>query len=379
MAARSSVDSKSGMVGAAKDSVVSLVSSLFDKPETSGQEDERRRPQLSAITSEDDANAVSTLPGGFTVVELRTERALFSEFEHWQHRDQVSQWARSRGNRFMSVRGPDERAVLMVELDPVGMIVERIRFLRSDADIFPFAPHLGRHLVGSGYDLGRYSGLLGLVRDRNKTSLFMDDVPDRLDLDSPTRIQMSGPFAMPKVIVSTSHFEAGDCRMTRCAVSISVEGNLGLSGCRNLDLPSHLHVGRDLYIQLSDAQKLPDRFHVGRDIDLAHTPVEAFPDHFFVGRHIRANHSAIKEIKGGFTTRGDLDLRRSSLEKLSWGLEVNGHLDVTGTSLIAIPGDAVIHGDLKIDEDVVLPSTVRIGGRLLYGRPYGFETATSRS
>lgn len=286
--------------------------------------------------------------------------------------------ARTHSSAVFTVRNADGSPCALIVAEGQPLEVTYVSHRSSPMGI-EFAEAIGKALVENGVSLGRAADRFNGIYDRGGEIHFIDGCPDRLELITDFSGNTGLHAELPKVLISQGDFFLMDSHIARNPVSANVKGTLGLAGNTGLILPSHLNVGVDLLVQMSDAERLPSRFSVGRDLNIAMTRVSEFPENFHVGRNIIANGSEIGSLRGGLSVKGDLDLRSCPIEEIPWGLAVTGTLNLAGTAVSKVSPDAVIGGNLMVEEGVVVPSTVRIGGRLMYARPYGYEAAPGRS
>lgn len=318
---------------------------------------------------------VADLPAGRSLHELGGENDLSIETSGWRlsPSDQASM-GRARGHRAFSVRSEKGESEFILVVDVISPSIIGAVAQIGTSPCIPSPGHVGRALLGKGVSLESSLYRFGAVRDKSGNIHFLDQCPDRLELGVDTYVHSSDPVLLPKVLVADGDFNLIDTTISRNAVSANVKGSLGLRNVTGLVVPSHLNVGVDLSLQMSDAERLPMRFSAGRDLDIGLTRITELPETFHVGRNIVANGSSISRLRGGLAVKGNLDLRDCPLSEIPWGLEVAGDLNLSGTKIKAIPGDAAIGGNLLIEEGVIVPSTVRLAGLLMYARPYGYET-----
>ncbi|MBY3432968.1 hypothetical protein HFN89_02090 [Rhizobium laguerreae] len=354
-----------------KEAVASIMGAFREKH---GIEGEERAPV--AMTGVKVASThIADLPSGYSLHELSGENGLFAETARWRlGTAEQSALARNKGQRSLSIRSAagNSKFILIVDstLQSVVAIVSDIGTVSS----IPNPCHVGRALLARGISVDQHIHRFAMIRDNEGRRHFIDACPDRVELGSDTYVHSTDPAVLPKVIVADGDFHIVDTQIARNTVSANVRGTLGLRNVRGLTVPSHLNVGVDLCLQMSDADRLPMRFSVGRDLDIGLTRITELPDTFHVGRNIIANGASISRLRGGLTVNGNFDLRNCPLSEVAWGLEVRGDLNLSGTNIKAVPGDCAIGGNLMVDEGVVVPSTVRLGGKLMYARPYGYET-----
>lgn len=323
---------------------------------------------------------ITDLPAGRSLHELVGDSDLSIEAAGWLLApSERAAMGRARGHRALSIRSENGASEFILIVDAVSPAVIGAVSQIGTSPCIPSPGHVARALLAAGISIDSHLYRFGAIRDKSGNIHFLDQCPDRLELDVDTYVHSSDPVLLPKVLVSDGDFSLIDTAISRNAVSANVKGSLGLRNVTGLVVPSHLNVGVDLSLQMSDAERLPMRFSVGRDLDIGRTRITELPETFHVGRNIVANGSSIARLRGGLAVKGNLDLRDCPLFEIPWGLEVAGDLNVTGTKIKAIPGDAAIGGNLLIEEGVVVPSTVRLAGLLMYARPYGYETVRRSS
>ncbi len=357
-----------------KEAVASIMGAFREKH---GPDVEGRASAFPSGKGDAKASAflVADLPGGRSLHELGGDNDLSIETSGW-HLAPYDQAAlgRARGHRAFSVRSDKGASEFILVVDAISPAIIGAVSQIGTSPCVPSPGHVGRALLGKGVSLDSSLYRFGAVRDKSGNIQFLDQCPDRLELGVDTYVHSSDPVLLPKVLVADGDFNLIDTAIARNAVSANVKGSLGLRNVTGLVVPSHLNVGVDLSLQMSDAEKLPMRFSVGRDLDIGLTQITELPETFHVGRNIVANGSSIARLRGGLAVKGNLDLRGCPLSEIPWGLEVTGDLNLAGTKIKAIPGDAAIGGNLLVEEGVVVPSTVRLAGLLMYARPYGYET-----
>jgi hypothetical protein len=321
------------------------------------------------------SNLIADLPSGHSLHELASESDLFTETARWRlGTTEQAALSRTKGHRALSIRSSAGISEFILFVDAMHPSVVAIVTQIGTVPSIPNPCHVGRALVAKGISIDRHLYRFAAVRDKEGKKHFIDACPDKVELGTDTYIHSSDPATLPKVIVADGDFHLIDTAISRNTVSANVRGSLGLRNVTGLTVPSHLNVGVDLCLQMSDADRLPMRFSVGRDLDIGLTRITELPDTFHVGRNIIANGASISRLRGGLTVNGNLDLRDCPLSEVAWGLEVRGDLNLSGTNIKAVPGDSAVGGNLMVEEGVVVPSTIRLGGRLMYARPYGYET-----
>jgi hypothetical protein len=354
-----------------KEAVASIMGAFRDRH---GAEDEEQAP-VTRIGVKVSSTHIADLPSGYSVHELSRESDLIAETARWRlGAAEQTALARAKGQRAWSVRSAAGISEFVVIVDPVTSSVAAVVTQRGTIFALPNPCHIGRALVAKGISIEQQLHRFAAVRDKEGRHHFIDACPDKVELGADTYIHSTDPAVLPKVIVADGDFHVIDTPIARNAVSANVRGSFGLRNVTGLTVPSHLNVGIDLCLQMSDADRLPMRFSVGRDLDIGLTRITEFPDTFHVGRNIIANGASISRLRGGLTVSGNLDLRDCPLNEVAWGLEVGGDLNLSGTNIKAVPGDCAVGGNLMVEEGVIVPSTVRLGGKLMYARPYGYET-----
>ncbi|MDW9481688.1 hypothetical protein GOB57_23865 [Sinorhizobium meliloti] len=353
-----------------KEAVASIVGAFREKHGTDGDQRKVARTRIKAA-----AVHIADLPSGRSLHELGGENDLSIETTGWRlaPSEQLAM-SRARGQRIFSIRSAAGSSEFVLIVDVISPAVVAVISQIETTPCIPSAGHIGRILLSMGISIDRHLHRFGAIRDKGGEFHFIDSCPDRLELGADTYVYSSDPAVLPKVLVGDGDFMLIDTAIARNAVSVNVGGSLSLRNVTGLTVPSHLNVGCDLALQMSDAERLPMRFSVGRDLDIALTPITELPDTFHVGRNIIANGGSMTRLRGGLTVRGNLDLRDCPISEIPWGLEVWGDLNLSGTQVREVPGDSVIRGNLLVDEEVVVPSTAKIGGALLHSRPFGYET-----
>jgi hypothetical protein len=358
-----------------KDAVVSIMGAFREK-----HGDERVPKDFGRAGAKAASVQIAELPAGRSIHELTGEGSLSIETAGWRLglAEQVA-LTRAHGQRALSVRSPQGDGEVIIILDITSSSVASVVSQLGAIPCMPSPGHVGRALVARGISIDGYLHRFSAVRDKRGNNHFLDNCPDRIELGNDACVHSSDPAVLPKVLVADRDFNIIDTVIARNPVSVNVAGSLGLRNVTGLVVPSHLNVGVDLSLQMSDANRLPMRFSVGRDLDIGLTQITELPESFHVGRHIIANGSSISRLRGGLTVRGNFDLRDCPIMEIPWGLEVGGDLNLCGTGVKSIPGDCLIGGNLMVDEGVSIPSTVRLGGLLMYARPYGYETVRRQS
>lgn len=336
---------------------------------------EEEKASIARIGVKVSSTLITGLPSGYSLHELSSESDLFTETARWRlGTPEQAALARAKGQRAFSIRSSVGISEFIMLVDAVHPAVVSIVTQIGTVSAIPNPCHVGRALVAKGISIDQHLHRFAAIRDKEGRKHFIDACPDKIELATNNYIHSTDPAALPKVIVADGDFHLIDTAISRNAVSANVRGSLGFRNVTGLTVPSHLNVGVDLSLQMSDADRLPMRFSVGRDLDIGLTRVTEFPDTFHVGRNIIANGASISRLRGGLTVNGNLDLRDCPLKEVAWGLEVRGDLNLAGTKIKAVPGDCAVGGNLMVEEGVVVPSTVRLGGKLMYARPYGYET-----
>lgn len=354
-----------------KEAVASIMGAFRDRHGVEGEE----HTPIARIGIKVASTHLADLPSGHSVHELASESDLITETARWRlGAAEQSSLTRAKGHRALSIRSSVGNSEFILLVDATGPAVVSIITQIGMAQSIPNPCHVGRTLVAKGISIDQHLRRFAAMRDKEGKKHFVDDCPDKVELGADTYIHSSDPAVLPKVIVADGDFHLLDTEIGRNAVSANVRGSLGMRNVTGLTVPSHLNVGVDLCLQMSDADRLPMRFSIGRDLDIGLTPITEFPDTFHVGRNIIANGASITRLRGGLTVNGNLDLRDCPLKEVAWGLEVRGDLNLSGTNINAVPGDCAVGGNLMVEEGVVVPSTVRLGGKLMYARPYGYET-----
>nr|WP_250808205.1 hypothetical protein [Neorhizobium tomejilense] len=360
-----------------KEAVASILSALRERNGASETAPNRPKP-VRREEAAAPATLVADLADGYALYAISdTQSGIDTETRTWMSDlDRLPSGLRSTspGRTVFSLRDPRGECMALIVAQGTPATVTSIIQPRSRPEAIPASGPIARALLSTGVELGQYAQRLGALRDSEDRLHFIDSAPDKLDLSADFCGYIADPVIMPKVLSSDADFLIVDSLIGRNPVSVNVKGHLSFVNVRGLVLPTLLNVGRDLLLQLSDARALPSRFSVGRDLNIGLTAISEFPDQFYVGRHIVANGAAISRLRGGFTLKGNLDLRGCPISELPWGLDIGGSLDLSGTRVTQIPGDAVIGGNLMVEDTVVVPPTVRLGGRLMYARPYGYET-----
>jgi hypothetical protein len=360
-----------------KGAVVSILSALRER--NGGEVADGGRPDTSPVMSDaPSARFVAALSGGHSMfILIDAKKGVEGETKTWggdQERHGVVQ-KMGVGRVAFSIRSPEGKCVAVILADGDPLEVREVLQPRFLSHALPSASIIAKTLIATGLGLGRFEQLFGCVVDSSGKLRFLEEVPERLELEADYYGHFHDPVALPPALASSADFTLMDSVISRNAQSMSVGGTLSLANTRGLVLPAMLNVGMDLLLHLSDADRLPERFSVGRDLNIAFTPIRELPEHFFVGRHVLANDSSVSRIRGGSRFKGNLDLRNCPITDVPWGLEVDGYLDLTGTDVRHIPSGTVVNGDLRVEESVDIHPRVKIGGRLLYGRPYGYDTA----
>jgi hypothetical protein len=358
-----------------KEAVASFMGAFREKHGLDG-EVRQPEPMSRKFAAKASAIVVAELPSGYSIHELASESDLATETAHWRldPSDQAA-LARTRGQRAFTIRSAADESESVIIVDRLASTIITLVTQKGAPPCIPNACHVGRALIAGGISIGNHLWRFAAIQDKEGRNHFIDSCPERLEIDKNAYIHSTEAAMLPKVIVADRDFCITDTVIVRNAVSANVRGSLGLRNLTGLTVPSHLNVGVDLSLQMSDADRLPMRFSVGRDLDIGLTPITELPDTFHVGRNIVANGASIARLRGGLTVRGNLDLRGCPLSEIPWGLEVGGDLNLAATNVRTIPGDAVIGGNLMVEEDVVVPSTLRLGGSLMYARAYGYEVA----
>ena len=359
-----------------KDTVVSILSAFREKGPMSPTV-ERDVPLIPRgdIPS---ASLIEGLVSGYSLFKLADgQTGIAAEPMDWKPDPyQFSALSRTRGpvQAVFSVRNAKGRCELLVIAEGDPLRISGLARSQERGTCDPCSETVGRALLAAGVELGHFAHRFGALLDKAGRMHFVDSCPDRLELADDFSGQTVSRAILPKVLVSDGDFILMDSAIDRNPVSISVKGTLGLFGATGLVIPSHLNVGRDLLVQMSDAAALPQRFSVGRDLNMTMTPIQELPEHFHVGRSIVANGSAIRRLNGGLNVKGDLDLRDCPIVDIPWGIEVGGSLNLAGTSVTRIPPDTVVGGNLMVEDGVHVPQSLRLGGYLMVARPYGYET-----
>jgi hypothetical protein len=323
---------------------------------------------------------VADLPAGRSLHELSGDNDLSIETAGWRLApSEQASMGRARGHRAFTIRSEKGACEFILVIDGTSSSVIGVVSQIGTSLCIPSPAHVGRALLSQKISIDSQLYRFAAIRDKRGELHFLDLCPDRLELADDTYVQSSDPVLLPKVLVADGDFNLIDTAISRNAVSINVQRSLGLRNVTGLVVSSHLNVGIDLSLQMSDADRLPMRFSVGRDLDIGLTRITELPETFHVGRNIVANGSALSQLRGGLAVKGNLDLRDCPISEIPWGLEVAGDLNISGTNIKAVPGDASIGGNLLIEEGVVVPSTVRLAGLILYARPYGYETISRAS
>lgn len=353
-----------------KDAVASIMGAFREK------HGEERSSHKSGRTGAKAASVqIAELPAGRSIHELAGESDLSIETSGWRlGSSEQAAMARARGQRALSIRSQDGQGEFIIIVDMISSSVVSVISQLAATPCMPSPGHVGRALAAKGISINDHLYRFSAIRDKAGRNHFLDSCPDKVELGVDTYVHSSDPAVLPKVLVADGDFNLIDTAIARNAVSANVSGSLGLRNLTGLVVPSHLNVGVDLSLQMSDAERLPMRFSVGRDLDIGLTRITELPDTFHVGRHIVANGASVSRLRGGLTVRGNLDLRDCPISEVPWGLEVGGDLNLSGTGIKAVPGDTAIGGNLMVEEGVSVPSTVRLGGLLMYARPYGYET-----
>ncbi|MCV9963999.1 hypothetical protein OIU34_19145 [Pararhizobium sp. BT-229] len=354
-----------------KDAVASIMGAFREKHGEERRPSEPGRTGAKAI-----AVHIADLPSGRTIHELAGDGDLQIETSGWRLglSEQAAMGRARGGQRALSIRSQNGDSEFVILVDTISSAVVAVVSQLGATPCLPSPGHVGRALVAKGISFNDHLYRFSAIRDKGGRNHFLDSCPDRVELGVDTYVHSSDPAVLPKVLVADGDFNLIDTAIARNAVSANVSGSLGLRNLTGLVVPSHLNVGVDLLLQMSDADRLPMRFSVGRDLDIGLTRITELPSTFHVGRHIVANGASICRLKGGMTVRGNFDLRGCPISEVPWGLEVGGDLNLSGTGIKAIPGDTAIGGNLMVEEGVSVPSTVRLGGVLMYARPYGYET-----
>jgi hypothetical protein len=366
-------------VGSSKDAVVSILAALREKPKKEPSKNSSPITSSSVLSSANSGKLLGALAGGLSVYSLVEGQAGFDqEILEWKPElsgGSAAYRIRTASNSLISLRDADGRCVglIVVEGEGESAKVTQVVHPRGYAGLMSAA--LGRCLSENNIGLGRFSQTFGCLTNADGDLVFMDAPVDRLDMVEEVFLCLSHKAHLPKLISSTADFVITDTEVESNGTRVDVKGRFGLINVSGVNLNNQIYVGSDLMLEMSDVSKLPEKFYVGRDLDVSHTPLRELPDSFHLGRSLIAQGSSLSKLKGGFSVKGDLNLQDCPIASLPWGLEVGGDLNLSGTSVSEVPGGTIVRGDLKIDDHMHVPTSVRLSGRILYSRAYGFETA----
>lgn len=357
-----------------REAVVSILSAFKDKADLKGRDIEAVRKNDEAVR----ATLVADLPSGHSVFLLGGggghDAHTTSDWKPGTTLSSALSKSRTDSKSVYAIRTDVGECHAFVVVDNVRGRCVAVEYAQDDTERVPCPGALGRTLISQGVNLGAFMYVFGAFVDSDDCVHFVDDAPEKVDIRENASLSVADMAVLPKVLNAEGDFYLMDTRIARNTLSANVRGCLGYVNATGVVVPSHLNVGKDLLLQMSDADRLPDRFSVGRDLNIAMTRIVELPDQFNVGRNIIANGSLLERLRGGTTVKGDLDLRNCPIAELPWGMEVNGSLNLAGTAIRQVPGDLFVGGNLMIEEHVVVPPSVRLGGNLLVARPYGYDT-----
>ena len=172
---------------------------------------------------------------------------------------------------------------------------------------------------------------------------------------------------LPKNFTVTGNLNLNKTNITELPSGLKVGNNLDLSESSITELPSGLVIGNNLNLNGTNITELPSGLKIGNNLDLSESKITRLPNNLKIDGNLYLNESSITELPIGLKVGGSLYLQYSKITRLPNGLKIGGDLWLITTEIKKLPSGLVVGGDLdlRFTKIVELPNDLKVSGKII--------------